>query len=76
MTSSAWRTWAQRKDWATLQSELMTIITAAHGWHALAQIEIRADTSAGPNFECSNIVIPDPTAYSPDFSEPCRQYYP
>jgi hypothetical protein len=74
MTSSDWRTWAQRKDWATLQSELMTIITAAHGWHALAQIEIRADTSAGPDFECSNLRIPDNP--STDFSEPCRQYYP
>jgi hypothetical protein len=78
MPSSEWRQWAQNLlntgNWPTLQSRMITVMRAAHGWHALAQIEIRADSSIGPDFECSNMLIPDNP--STDFSEPCRQYYP
>jgi hypothetical protein len=80
MTSTDWRTWAQTKDWATLQSELQAIISGAHSWHTLAQIEIFPATDApfsGPNFECSNKppVTPE-SSWSTDFSEACRVYYP
>jgi hypothetical protein len=70
MTSTDWRTWAQRQSYDGLRSLLRTGISCAHGWHALASIEI---TAANPNFECKGVYPVDNP--SPDNSEACRQYF-
>jgi hypothetical protein len=70
MTSTDWRTWAQRQSYDRLRSLLRTGISAAPGWHALASIEI---TAANPNFECKGVYPVDNP--SPDNSEACRQYF-
>ena len=79
ITRTDWRPWAQNMvqyNWPTLQSEMLTIIRQAHGWHALAQIEITAG-NAGPDFECKDQwpSTTDPSTWNPDYSEACRKYF-